>query len=123
MSRKILLYLFFGLQIASFVAQIEYGTEYFKFSMYHEITKYKFVCVVDEKQLSSKEFFKRYRFQDSGNWRAIEHLFFGIKTRETFYGNKMEKVSVQCSYSEDLDVKSWKWENIPTRTDKQFKNK
>ena len=105
-----LLVLFFIAQGFAFFYQIPKGTEFFKFSMYHEITYYQFEVYVDKKKLSDDEFLKRYKFNRKGNWRAIEHLLNGIKQYERFHDGG-GKVRVVCNYTEDLDQLTWKWKN------------
>jgi len=106
----VLLVIFMMLQVYAFVYQLPSGTEFFKFSMYHEVTYYQFEVYADGKLLTDQEFQARYSFQSKGGWRAIEHLFNGIRQHEQFY-NQGEQIEVICHYTEDLDENVWRWSN------------
>ena len=109
--RKLLLFIFFSIQVIFIAIQLNSETKFFNWAMYHTIADYVITISVDGKVLTESEFRKRYKFPNaSTEGRSLEHLKRKLIMFEKLYGNGA-KSKITIDYVENLKPGRWEWSN------------
>lgn len=109
--RKLLLFIFFSIQVICIAVQLNRETKFFNWSMYHTIAEYVVTVVVDDKILTESEFNNRYQFPNaSTEGRSLDHLKRKLIMFERLYGNGA-KSKITIDYVENLKSGKWEWSN------------
>lgn len=112
MSKKILIVLFFLIQIVLIIYQLNNETKFFNWAMFHTKIDYTATVTVNGVELNDKDFFKRYKILKTGSeCRSLEHLKRKMTQRELIYRDS-SKVFIELNYIENTHKRdTWKWKN------------